>query len=156
MLTHLLRREPHPSSRLLAAAGLLTFTIAQAGCSLWQENVTAQYRHRAEQIEPLLQEAGFQRLPANTAAQRAELGSLKPLTISRSVDNKGTRYWFADPYVCGCMYGGNEAAYQRFLEVAQLEENNTQKAVGKRLNLQAFYQVNAAPEINMFNPVFAP
>ncbi len=135
----------------------LILAATQAGCGLWQQNQSAQRRASAQQIEPLLEQAGFQRLPAETTAQVSELNSLEPLTLSRSNDTrKGTRYWFADPYLCGCMYAGNEAAYQRYREIRRTQQLSDQMKASQRLNEQAWDQVSEAPEINMFNPVFAP
>ena len=131
--------------------------MAQTGCGLWQENLTAQHRDSADQVEPLLEQAGFIRMRADTAAQRSEMSSLKPLTLSRALDKKkGTVYWYADPYVCGCMYAGNEAAYQRYREVRQTQQATDQMKASRVLNTEAWDQVGEAPEINMFNPAFSP
>ena len=131
--------------------------IAQPGCGLWQENVTAEHHDTAEQVEPLLEQAGFQRLPADTAAKRSEMASLEPLKLTRSHDDKrGTLYWYADPYVCGCMYAGDEAARQRYREIRQTQQTTEQMKAERVLNTEAWDQVGEAPEINMFNPVFSP
>jgi len=151
------RADFRPEPRLFVTITCLVLATAQAGCGVWQQNVSAQRRDSAEQIEPLLEQAGFLRLRADTAAQRSEMKSLKPLTISRSFDKqKGTRYWFADPYVCECVYAGNEAAYERYRELRSTQQVTEQMKASRRLNEQAFDQVSEAPEINMFNPVFAP
>jgi hypothetical protein len=144
------------ASTCLSVAGLIVIA-AQAGCSLWQENVTAERRESANQVEPLLEQAGFLRMAAETSAQRTELNSLKPLTISRSLDTKhGMRYWYADPYVCGCMYAGNEAAYDRYREIRGTAQATAQMKASNVLNQEEWDQVSDAPEINMFNPVFSP
>ena len=43
----------------LIVAIAMVAAIAQPGCGLWQENVTAEHRDTAEQVEPLLEQAGF-------------------------------------------------------------------------------------------------
>ncbi len=144
-------------ARRLAGITWLMVVVAQSGCALWQENVSAQFRGNAEQVEPLLEQAGFVRLPADTEAQRNEMNSLKPLTLSRSVDRKrGTVYWYADPYVCDCMYAGNEATYQRYREIRQNQQVTEQMKASRVLDTEAWDQVSEGPEINMFNPVFSP
>jgi hypothetical protein len=156
------RKNSRPGTRCVAASTGLTVAgliliAAQAGCGLWQENVSAQRRDSANQVEPLLEQAGFLRMAAETSAQRTELNSLKPLTISRSQDPKrGTRYWYADPYVCGCMYGGNEAAYDRYRDIRRSAQATAQMKASNVLNEEEWGQVGDAPEINMFNPVFSP
>ena len=139
-----------------AVAGLVFVTVA-AGCGVWQMNVSAQHRSAAEEMEPLLEQAGFIRLPAQTPAQVSEMNSLKPLAISRSFDpKKGTRYWFADPYDCRCMYAGNEAAFERYRDSLRTQRVRDQMRADNVLNQEAFDQVSEVSEINMFNPVFSP
>jgi len=71
-------------------------------------------------------------------------------------DKTGTLYWYADPYVCGCMYAGDEAARQRYREIRQSEQTPEQMKAERVLNTEAWDQVGEAPEINMFNPAFSP
>ncbi len=157
MHARILRRDARSRSRLLTSVTLLIAAIAQTGCGLWQENVTAEHRETAEQVEPLLEQAGFRRLPADTAAKRNEMAALEPLKLVRSHDDKrGTLYWYADPYVCGCMYAGDEAAHLRYREIRQAQQTTDQMKAEKVLNTEAWDQVGEAPEINMFNPVFSP
>jgi hypothetical protein len=143
--------------RLFAIAYLAVAAATQTGCGLWSENVNAQRRGSAEQIEPLLEQAGFLKMRPETPAQTAEMESLKPLVLSHSLDpKKGARYWFADPYLCNCLYAGDEAAFQRLREVQRANEETAQMKADKRLNEQAWDQVSEGPEINMFNPAFSP
>jgi hypothetical protein len=163
MHARILHGEAHSRSRLPAAVSFLIVAIsvvaamAQPGCGLWQENVSAEHHDTAEQVEPLLAEAGFLRLIADTAAKRSEMASLEPLKLVRSRDPKrGTLYWYADPYLCGCMYAGNEATYERYREIRQTQQTTNQMKAERVLNTEAWDQVGEAPEINMFNPVFSP
>jgi hypothetical protein len=157
MHARILQGEALLRSSFVTVAIAMVAAMAQPGCGLWQENVSAEHHDTAEQVEPMLEQAGFERLPADTAAKRSELASLEPLKLIRTHDPKrGTLYWYADPYVCGCMYAGNEAARQRYHEIRQTQQTTNQMKAEKVLNTQAWDQVGEAPEINMFNPVFSP
>ncbi|MFZ0889679.1 MAG: hypothetical protein WA005_14595 [Candidatus Binataceae bacterium] len=134
-------------------AGVILAT-SQAGCGLWRANVNAEQSHRAEIAEPLLEQAGFKRIPAQSDQQRAELNSLEPLAMSRTLDPKGIHYWFADPYVCQCMYAGSEQNYQRFKELRQEQRGAQQAEASGELNREVSEDVFAAPEIHTFNPDF--
>jgi hypothetical protein len=89
---------------------LIAFSLLAAGCS-------APGAKRAEQLDPLLTEAGFRVTPADTTARREALSTIQPLKI-QYFSYKGTpRFWFADPYVCHCVYAGNENNYQRLRQL---------------------------------------
>lgn len=72
-------------------------------------------QQKAQDIEPMLQAAGFQPLTATTADQKSRLKALPALKLDYYVDKNGAaNYWLADPDFCGCLFHGNEADYQRY------------------------------------------
>jgi hypothetical protein len=88
--------------------------------------------HRADRIEPLLTEAGFRVTTADTTARREALSSLTPLKVQYFEYNGKPLFWFADPYVCHCVYAGDETNYDRFRQLKReraeyLEEETAQQ-----------------------------
>jgi hypothetical protein len=82
-------------------------TVNQAGAQTPQE--------KAQNIDPMLQAAGFQELAAATPQQKQDLKSLPAYEIHYYTDSNGiNHYWLADPDTCGCLFEGGEAAYQRY------------------------------------------
>src|SRR6516225_6740243 len=59
---------------------------------------------RAQRLEPMLAQAGFRMVPADTAARSEKLDRLTPLRMNYQSHNGKSSYWFADPYVCHCLY----------------------------------------------------
>jgi hypothetical protein len=91
-------------------------------------------RDAAQEIEPMLETAGFQSLPASNPEQKNRLKSLPSMRLGYYVDGHGaTNYWLADPDYCGCLFHGDEAAYKRY----QLLEKDYQTAENDRQALQA-------------------
>jgi hypothetical protein len=99
-------------------------SLTVASCARQQETPI----ERALRMEPLLSSAGFQALPGDTPARKAQLQSLTPLEIRFTPYDGKMHYWFADPYHCKCIFSGNQeayAAYERVLEhqrIANQEE----------------------------------
>lgn len=81
------------------------------------------------QMEQNLTKAGFQPLYADTANKFARLRKLpQHKVVLHQVAGK-YRYVYADELVCGCLYAGNKAAYQRLqAAVAQGQELQAQAA----------------------------
>ncbi len=72
-------------------------------------------QERAQEIEPILETAGFQSLLASTTEQKNRLKALPSLKLGYYADRHGgANYWLADPDYCGCLFHGDEAAYQRY------------------------------------------
>jgi hypothetical protein len=72
-------------------------------------------QQRAQEMDPIFQAAGFTSLAAETPEQKQRLKSLPPLKLGYYVDKNGNpNYWMADPDGCGCLFHGDEAAYQRY------------------------------------------
>jgi hypothetical protein len=116
-------RNMHPRGAW-KISGRLTIAIcfvAAAGCAATPGSIANPFaeaktpQQQAQDVEPMLQAAGFSELPATTPDQEVRLKTLPPLKLGYYDDEKGVRhYWLADPDVCKCIFHGDEAAYQRF------------------------------------------
>jgi hypothetical protein len=109
------RRAPKLSRRLAFAL----YLIVGAGCAAssfsnpFAETKTPQ--QQAQELEPMLQAAGFSELPTTTSDQTTRLKTLPPLKLNYYIDQSGVRhYWMADPDYCKCLFHGDEASYQRY------------------------------------------
>ncbi len=67
-----------------------------------------------QQKEDMLAAAGFSLVPANTPQRQASLSSLPPHKFVHRVRNGAVVFIYADPSVCGCLYVGNQAAYDHY------------------------------------------
>lgn len=130
----MLSTVPHryPLRRLALALSLGVF-CAIAGCAETSE-------HRAQRLEPILSEAGFHIMSADTPARADELNGMTPLKIRYFSQGGKTHYWFADPVVCHCLFVGNEKAYQRYQQIKIQEFRQRQAAVTSLLNEDAVEQ----------------
>lgn len=88
---------------VLTAIALVGFAIGCAPSRL----TPAQ---RAERMDSLLAAAGFRPLAADTPEKVAHLAQLPPLELRKVVKDGVEQYWFADPYLCKCMYVGDAQA----------------------------------------------
>jgi hypothetical protein len=66
------------------------------------------------QKEDMLLAAGFASKKADAAAQIAGLKSLPPHQFAARNRNGRTLYLYADPTVCGCIYVGDQHAYDQY------------------------------------------
>jgi len=66
--------------------------------------------------------AGFTPVPANTPQRQAALASIPPHTFVHEMRGGRVLYAYADPTTCDCLYIGNQAAYDRYLEQVSLAE----------------------------------
>ena len=92
----------------LAIVGMLGLVLA--GCAETP-------RQRANRFEPMLSAAGFHMAPADTPQRQQELASHTPLKMRYYFANGKPHYWLADPYVCNCVYIGDEADFQRYQQL---------------------------------------
>jgi hypothetical protein len=103
--------------RFAVAAWLFAFA-ACASTNVGSLNPFAEAKtpqQQAQELEPMLEAAGFSELPAATPDQAAKLGTLPPHTLNYYDDKNGVKhYWVADPEFCKCLFHGDEAAYQRY------------------------------------------
>ena len=68
--------------------------------------------------ENLLSSSGFKAMPAATPVQVAKLKSLSAHKLSKAT-YKGEIVWaYADPTICGCVYIGNQDAYNAYVKKA--------------------------------------
>jgi len=74
---------------------------------------------RAQRVEPMLAQAGFRMVPANTPTRTQKLAYIVPLRMSYVSRDGKLSYWFADPYVCHGIYVGNEQNYSQFEQLKQ-------------------------------------
>ena len=69
--------------------------------------------------EDMLAAAGFKKRPIKTEAQLADFRNI-PAHMIRPASYKGRPvYVYADPTICGCLYIGNETAYNKYIAGAQ-------------------------------------
>ena len=133
------------SVRLCAAAMLMT--VAVAACASFQETPA----QRAQRIDPVLSAAGFQVVQANTPKKQSIFANLPPLQMNYYVAKDGkSRYWFADPYECNCVYQGDAQAYQRYQNL------RLQQKMIKEEEQTALLNQEAAMQMNMYDPMFFP
>lgn len=69
---------------------------------------------KAQKTEALLNVSGFKALPADTPAKQKVIQGLQPLTFTQLAHHGKIHWWFADPYLCKCVYVGDELAYLRY------------------------------------------
>ena len=77
---------------------------------------------RAQRMEPLLSQAGFNVVQADTPARIEKLNNIKPGKLSYFPVNGKSVYWFADPDVCKCVFRGTEQNYQQYQALATEQE----------------------------------
>lgn len=70
--------------------------------------------------------AGFQVRIANTAPRLAMLNRLPPHQFVVRVHNGVTHYVYSDPD-CGCLWVGNQQAFQQYISNQQLDAANAQR-----------------------------
>jgi hypothetical protein len=120
--------------------------IVGAGCAASSGSFTNPFvatktpQRQAQELEPMLEAAGFSQLPAATSDQTAKLKTLPPLKLNYFEDSNGVRhYWMADPDYCKCLFHGDEASYQRFENIKlenQIAERNQRSAETQQMQQQ--------------------
>lgn len=65
--------------------------------------------------EDMLASAGFRQIRPTTPAQQASLRSLPPHKLVLTTRKGKTLWTYSDPTVCGCLYVGNQAAHDAYL-----------------------------------------
>jgi hypothetical protein len=101
---------------------------------------------RARRLEPMLAQAGFRVVPANTPARAQRLSEMTPLKVSYFSRHGKRSYWFADPYVCQCLYVGSEQNYEEF---QQLKQEAAQEVTQENEELK-YEQFMASPANQVF------
>jgi len=123
----------------------LLFLSLLAGCCESHDD-------RARRLEPILSEAGFRALAANTPARADRLDQMTPLKISYFPHNGKPVYWFPDPYVCHCLYRGDLQNYKKFedLKAQASSEQEEAEAVEDPLAQQRFLEFMGSPASQVF------
>jgi hypothetical protein len=86
--------------RIKSGLTLIALFGAVSGCAMQVQNK-----------EDMMAAAGFTLVPANTPQRQASLKRLPPNKFVHQVHNNATIDAYADPTICGCLYVGNQAAY---------------------------------------------
>ena len=81
---------------------------------LFLTGCTSLLRKDAPRVERTLTEAGFITLSADTAERVTQLQALPPYKLVKRVKNGATRYMYADPTGCQCIYVGGVEQYTRY------------------------------------------
>jgi len=118
----------------MKTVGRLTLLVAMtmlAGCAAMQ-------RQEAQSKESLLAAAGFQVRVASTPAQQANLQALTPRRIlPHSLKDGAVVFVYADPTGCNCVYVGDQAAYQRFQQLALKQQLAQEQVMAAEMNQAA-------------------
>ncbi len=85
--------------------GFFALCVALSGCA-----------QQVQQKEDMLAAAGFKPIPANTPQRQASMAALPPHKFSHQVRNNVPVVIYADPTICDCLYVGNQAAYNSYLQ----------------------------------------
>jgi len=128
----------------LSAVVALTFV---AGCS---SLVRQDPNETAQEMEPMLEAAGFQRLPADNPDKLAHLRTIPPLQLMKHQRKNGSIvYWYADPYYCQCMFVGDWTAYE------SVKRNLAQQDAVRAEQYQAMMDDDVEPD-TQFDPMMDP
>jgi hypothetical protein len=105
-------------SRMSVAIGaaLLTAACANGGAAVSER-------------EDMLASAGFVQKRANSPTRMASLKALPPHQFLARTRNGATRYLYADPTVCGCIYVGDQNAYDRYREQVAARQTSTDEQI---------------------------
>ena len=85
--------------------------VALAGCAAVRNSAAAE-------TEKSLAAAGFEKKFADTLEKRAQLATLTQRKLVPHPDDGAVRYVYADATSCKCIYIGDQAAYERYQELA--------------------------------------
>ena len=88
------------------AAVVIGSALLAAGCAATGAAVSDK--------EDMLADTGFVPKRANSPSRMAALKSLPPHQFVMQTVNGKARYVYADPTVCGCLYVGDQQAYDQY------------------------------------------
>jgi hypothetical protein len=66
--------------------------------------------------EDLLASSGFKPIPPTTPARLASMKSLPPHKLTKTTYKGRTVWVYPDPTICACLYIGNQAAYDAYVQ----------------------------------------
>jgi len=101
-----------------------------AGC-------TAIEKKDARTTESVLAAAGFQMKPADTPDRVAHLQLLRPFKVVPHDRNGTLLYVYADPKACKCIWVGDQAAYQRYQQLAIQQQLAQEQMMTAQMNEDA-------------------
>jgi hypothetical protein len=117
--------------------GMLRFAIVVMLLSWVVTGCAETPQQRARRLEPLLSAAGFHMAPADTPQRQQELASHTPLKMRYYFANGRPHYWFADPYLCDCVFVGREAEYQKYQQLKLQQQMVGQEQAAAAMNENA-------------------
>ncbi len=118
--------DPKMPNRLFTLAVALSLT----GCAAIQ-------KQDASQTEQLLSAAGFQMKLADNPQKLAHLQTLTPLKLVPHSRDGQVYYVYADPQFCNCLYAGDQAAYQRYQQLAVAQNIAKDQMMAAQMNEDA-------------------
>ncbi|HEX9557477.1 MAG TPA: hypothetical protein VF991_13340 [Reyranella sp.] len=66
--------------------------------------------------EDMLASSGFKPVPPNTPMRLASMKSLPPHRLTKTTYKGKTVWVYPDPTICACLYIGNQAAYDAYVQ----------------------------------------
>ena len=102
------RTKIRPNPKKMIALFLI---LAIAGCALYRNQ-------KAVEMKVLLETSGFKLRLADTKTKLAQLQELPQRKLVAQTWGGKVRYVYADAQTCKCAYVGDEAAYNRFQDLA--------------------------------------
>lgn len=118
---------------------LAALVVVASGCAALRKS-------EVDSQEQLLSAAGFQMKLADTPQKVEHLQGLTPQKLVPHTRDGKLYYVYADAEFCKCLFVGNEAAYQKYQQLAI-----QQKVAQERLNAAAMNE-NAAMNWGMWGP----
>ena len=94
-----------------AAVAVVGLAIVVSGCATMTSNK-----------ETMLQKAGFQQIPADTAKKIAHLGTLPDRKLISRTHQGQPYYVYADASYCKCLYVGKAPQYQAYQRLAKEQQ----------------------------------
>jgi hypothetical protein len=99
--------------------------------------------------EDMLASAGFKQIRPTTPAQQASLKTLPPHKLVQTI-RKGKTVWaYSDPTICGCLYVGNQAAHDAYLNKLSQQQQLDMRTVTVPPGQEASWDFSAWPEASM-------
>lgn len=102
---------------LIPLVGVAAIALMMGGCAALQKNEVLD-------AEGLLTKAGFQKHVADTPQKIAHLKTLPQQVISRHKRHGKLYFVYADAAGCGCLYAGDETAFQHYQDLERQQNSN--------------------------------
>lgn len=157
----------HPN-RIAIATSLLALAFTAAGCGTADSPLPAlpdiqALREEvrppptpaaiAQNTEPMLEAAGFVKLPADSPERQQKLASLEPLKLNYYVGKTGKlHYWFADPDYCHCLFHGDAQAWERYEQMKSENRLAREESPLHRDSAETYQREQMDLELEEFNP----